>query len=166
MRTLSGIIGPIVLVVGAGHCLFAEADAPSRPLPESAVAPSIERVWALEESYWRYVRDGDVAGYLELWNDRFVGWPCANEHPATKDTIAHWVEEIRNEHIQFTYALNRERAVDFGEVVVVYYSTPMIRKYADGRVTGGAINKFTHTWLRVGSTWQIIGGMCAAQKPI
>jgi hypothetical protein len=46
------------------------------------------------------------------------------------------------------------------------YRTPMIYKYADGTVEGnGKTRKFTHTWLKVNGTWQIIGGMCGADAP-
>jgi hypothetical protein len=53
-------------------------------------------------------------------------------------------------------------AEDFGTVVVVHYRTPMTYEYPDGRVVGKDQSyKFTHTWMRVGSDWQIVGGMCA-----
>ena len=30
----------------------------------------------------------------------------------------------------------------------------------------GIWRKFTHTWMKTGDEWQIIGGMCAAQEPL
>ena len=34
-------------------------------------------------------------------------------------------------------------------------------KTSDGHVEGlGRHYKITHTWMKVGDTWQIIGGMC------
>ena len=124
----------------------------------------IDEVWAMEDTYWRYVKAGDVEKYRTLWNDGFRGWPCHTEHPAGKSTIAEWVQEIRDGKITFDYKLTREGASNVGGVVVVFYKTPMIWKYADGRVDGRTElwRKFTHTWMKVGGKWQIIGGMCGA----
>lgn len=139
----------------------------SRRAPGARTATdAIEEVWAREAAYWRFVAAGDVEQYLTLWNDDFRGWPCATEHPATKATIGDWVREIRDRKIRFSYDLKREGAAMVGGVVVVYYRTPMIYRYADGRVEGkGKTRKFTHTWLNLNGTWQIIGGMCGADAP-
>jgi ketosteroid isomerase-like protein len=127
----------------------------------SVPTASVAAVWDLETAYWGYVQAGDVSSYLTLWHDRFVGWPCLNAHPAAKDSIANWVRTIRDGHIRFTSHLSREGAADFGDIVIVYYSTPMLREYPDGRVAGrDTIWKFTHTWRRDGDRWRIIGGMC------
>lgn len=46
-------------------------------------------------------------------------------------------------------------------MVVVYYRTPMIHEYADGRKEGtGKTRTFTYTWMKLNGTWQIVGGMC------
>lgn len=129
-------------------------------------ADAIKEVWAREDEYWRFVTAGDVEQYLTLWNRDFRGWPCDTEHPATKATIGDWVREIRDRKIQFSYDLKREGAAYVGGVVVVYYRTPMIWRYADGKVDGeGKTRKFTHTWLKVNGTWQIIGGLCGTDAP-
>ena len=56
--------------------------------------------------------------------------------------------------------LTREGAEDFGAIVVVHYRFTRVDEYPDGRVEGrGRESKITHMWMRVGSRWQIIGGM-------
>jgi len=149
-----------LVVTVVGGLLATAATARSR-------ASDVDEVWAMEDTYWRYVKAGDVEKYRTLWNDGFRGWPCHNEHPATKAEIGDWVREIRDGKITFDYTLTREGASNVGGVVVVYYKTPMIWKYADGRVDGRTElwRKFTHTWVKVGGKWQIIGGMCGADAP-
>jgi len=125
---------------------------------------SISEIWALEEAYWRYVQQGDVEGYLSLWHEDFIGWPCAADslHPVRKDAAGAWIRSIRDQRLRLSAALHREGTQDFGGVVVVHYSTPVITEYPDGRITGNdQLYKFTHTWMKVGPAWQIIGGMCA-----
>lgn len=124
-------------------------------------SPGVEAVWAQEEQYWRFVQAGDVDGYRTLWDEGFRGWPCWASHPATKAIIGDWVRDIRDKKARFTYSLTREGAADFGDIVVVFYQTPMLYEYPDGRVENrDRVFKFTHTWRKTGNTWQIIGGMC------
>jgi hypothetical protein len=56
-----------------------------------------------------------------------------------------WVRWIRDQHIHFSYELQREGATT-----------------VEGE---GTTKKFTHTWLKTNGTWRIIGGMCGADAP-
>ena len=120
---------------------------------------NISEVWALEEAYWRYVRDADVAGYLSLWHEDFIGWPCAADsfHPVRKDAAGAWIQSIRHQKLRLSVALHREGIQDFGGVVVVHYSTPVITGYPDGPVTGkDQLYKFTHTWMKAGDRKSVV----------
>jgi len=129
--------------------------------PKIDRSKNVEAVWAREELYWRLVRAGDVEKYRELWDEGFRGWPCKNQHTATKAEIGNWVRDIRDQHAKFSYSLFREGSADFGDIVVIYYQTPMVYEFPDGRTEGkDHIYKFTHTWRKTGRTWLIIGGMC------
>lgn len=124
----------------------------------------IAEIWTLEDAYWRHVRDADVEGYLGLWHEDFIGWPCTadSRHPVRKDAAGAWIRNIREQKLRLSVALQREGSQGFGDVIVVHYSTPVITEHPDGRVTGqDSLYKFTHTWLKVAFTWLIIGGMCA-----
>lgn len=124
-------------------------------------AGSIAQVWDREEEYSRYVQAGDVENFVKLWHKDFIGWPCDQDHPLRKTSIGNWVQEIRDNKIVVESTMTREGAQDFGDVVVVHYSCTDIETYPDGRVEGrGKEFKITHTWMKVGDTWQIIGGMC------
>ena len=129
--------------------------------PTASQSAGVEAVWRLEEKYWRLVQAGDVDTYRALWDDGFRGWPCKALHPATKRAIGDWVRDIRDQKVRFSYSLTREGAADFGNTIVVYYQTPMVYEYPDGRVVDrDHVYKFTHTWRKTGDTWLIIGGMC------
>lgn len=124
-------------------------------------------VWQMEETYWRYVSSGDVEAYVALWHDDFVGWPCFSWMPTGKANIGNWVEEIRDNHWTLTYDLRPEAVQLFGNVAVVHYAAEYVFDYGNGTKKGeGDWRKFTHTWMKVGEDWQIIGGMCADQKPV
>ncbi len=124
-------------------------------------------VWQMEETYWRLVSSGDVEAYVSLWHDDFVGWPCFSWEPTGKANIGSWVEEIRDNNWTLTYELRPQAVQLFGDIAVVHYAAEYVFDYGDGTRKGeGDWRKFTHTWMKVGEEWQIIGGMCADQKPV
>lgn len=135
-------------------------------MPASAQSRSVSEVWALEDDYWRFVKASDVESYLTLWHEKFIGWPCDQEHPKRKSSVGDWVREVRDKKLKVTSVLTREGAEDFGDTVVVHYRFTRVDTYPDGRVEGrGRESKITHTWMRVGNKWQIIGGMCGGLSP-
>ena len=152
----------ITFVAGAASVVAVSAASIMRPhQPPSTQSASVQQVWDREETYWRLVKAGDVARYVDLWESRFVGWPCYTAHPASKDSIGNWVRRIRDDHGDLRYDLQREGAADYGDLVVVYYRTPIINRYPDGRISGADTTwKFTHTWRRTNGIWLIAGGMC------
>ena len=138
----------------------------SWPVLASAQSRGVSEVWALEDDYWRFVKAGDIESYVKLWHEKFIGWPCDKERPLRKSSIGDWVREVRDKKLTVDVALTREGAQDFGDVVVVHYRFTRVNTYPDGRVEGrGRESKITHTWKRVGGTWQIISGMCGGLAP-
>lgn len=137
---------------------FEEAAAQSVSMPESE---NVAQVWSREADYWRFVEAGDVENYVSLWHDKFIGWPCGADHPTRKASIGDWVREFREKRIHVVSSLTREGAEDFGNVVVVHYRFTLVETYQDGKIEGeGEESKITHTWIKAGDSWLIIGGMC------
>jgi ketosteroid isomerase-like protein len=127
----------------------------------AAEPAGVSEVWALEDAYWRYLKAGDVESYVTLWHPDFIGWPCDQPRPLRKASIGDRVRKVRDEKIAVVATLTREGAQAFGDIVVVHYGFTNVSTYPDGRVEGAGVErKITHTWMRVGDTWQIIGGMC------
>ncbi len=133
--------------------------------PAAAVAQALSgaerEVWRMEEIYWERVAAGDVEGYRDLWDEDFVGWPCTAESPATKENIHGWMVGVRDGVYEISYDLTFGAVQVFGDVAVVYYTTPIVYTFAAGGVDGqNEVWKFVHTWRRDGDTWRILGGMC------
>jgi hypothetical protein len=134
----------------------------------AAVATSQEipagdpEVWKMEETYWRYVKEGDVERYTALLHSDFLGWACETAQPERIATIANWVNDVRVGKRRLTYELKPHGIQRFGSVGLVQYSVRMIWDYPDGKRTNTNDHwKFTHTWLRTPSGWRMLGGMCA-----
>jgi hypothetical protein len=150
----------LALLISLAACAHA-APVPTAPTPAASTA--ILQVWEREAEYWRYVKAGNVDDYVALWHDKFIGWPCGQDHPKRKASIGDWVREVRDKHIKISVDLTQEGAEDFGTVVVVHYRFTRVDTYLDGRSEGqGKESKITHTWMKQGNRWLIIGGMCGA----
>ena len=129
--------------------------------------PDQAKVWQVEESYWKVVAAGDVEGYGALFHKDFIGWPCTSETPKGMKNSSAWVEEIRDNNWKLTYDLRPEAVQLFDNVAVVHYAAEYVFDYGNGTRRGaGDWRKFTHTWLKDGSRWLLIGGMCADRKPV
>ena len=123
-------------------------------------------VWEMEETYWRLASAGDLDGYVALWHDDFVGWTCSSWTPTGKANIGNWVQQIRDNDWNLTYELKPMAVQLFQDVAVVHYAAEYVFDFGDGTTKGaGEWRKFTHTWMQIGDSWQIIGGMCANQAP-
>ncbi|MEO8505505.1 MAG: nuclear transport factor 2 family protein [Acidobacteriota bacterium] len=151
----SAVFVVLALVATAAH----SATGPAAALPPDS--KSVEQVWQREAEYWRSVKAGDVDSYVSLWHDKFIGWPCGEDHPMRKASIGDWVRKVRDKHIAVSLDLTHEGAEDFGNIVVDHYRFTRVDTYPDGKVEGkGKVLKITHTWMKSGDTWLIIGGMC------
>jgi hypothetical protein len=139
------------------------AQAPAQNASSRPGSAGEAQVWSREADYWRFAAAGDAESYESLWHHKFIGWPCDLNHPVGKASVGDWVRDIRDKHVKVAANVTREGAENFGNVVVVHYRLTRVDTYPDGKIEGkGAVSKITHTWMKFGKTWLIIGGMCGA----
>lgn len=125
-----------------------------------------EAVWQLEEAYWLYVRNNDLANYRTLWDERFVGWPGFSDRPVGKESIGAWIAPLHANPVEaYDFQLTRAAVRSFGDVVVVHY---LVQDFMRSAESGEIIRqrdtyRITHTWQRIGDSWKIITGMSGAQ---
>ena len=123
------------------------------------------QVWAREEAYWRYVKAHDMKGYLSLWSESFTGWPIADDHPVSKDSLEAVVSGSGAilGHV-VAYKLRRESVRQHGPVVITFYRATVTSREANGSLSATTY-RMTHTWLKERGVWQIVGGMSAVDPP-
>jgi hypothetical protein len=121
-------------------------------------SPSERAVWEQEETYWRLLKTENRQQYLDLWDDRFVGWPRFESEPIRKDRITRFITERR----ALDYKLEPLSVREYGKDVVI----ALYRATVHGMDTGGTnentrTSRLIHTWMKTEKGWQIIGGMSA-----
>jgi ketosteroid isomerase-like protein len=118
------------------------------------------QVWQLEKAYWEYVKANDLEKYRALWHEDFVGWPFISAAPVRKDHITDWITANTSKGIKLqSYSIEQLAIQITGEIAVNYYRINASWANGDGGEVRTDRFRITHTWIRSGSTWQIIGGM-------
>jgi ketosteroid isomerase-like protein len=123
-----------------------------------------QALWKLEHAYWNYVQENDLPAYLGLWHKAFLGWPSVNPAPVHKDHITDWVTTQTSKGLTLKTVEFKPAAIQVtGDVAVTYYWITF--KWLDKDGNGAAHTlRVTHTLLRDGKDWHIIGGMSTPES--
>ncbi|HUX45319.1 MAG TPA: nuclear transport factor 2 family protein [Terracidiphilus sp.] len=118
-----------------------------------------QAVWKMEHKYWADVKAADLVSYRALWHPNFLGWPGSSAIPARKAHITDWIAAFTSKGTHLSrYTLKPAASQSTGDLVVTDYW--MTADWVDKSGTKKRErDRITHTWIRVGSGWQIISGM-------
>jgi ketosteroid isomerase-like protein len=118
------------------------------------------KVWPLEKAYWEYVKGNDLEKYRALWHENFLGWPFISSAPVRKDHITDWITANTSKGIKLqSYSIEQLAVQVTGDVALDYYRINATWTNGEGAEVRNDRLRITHTWIRTGGTWQIIGGM-------
>ena len=120
-----------------------------------------QAVWEQEEAYWQFVKTDNRQKYLDLWDDRFVGWPRLENNPIHKDNITRFMLERK----VLDYRLEPLSVREFGgNVVITLYRATVHSRESTGANESTHASRLTHTWMKTENGWRIIGGMSALDQ--
>jgi hypothetical protein len=147
---------PLALCVMA--CLLAGASATSSQ-EKSQTAATEKTLWDMERAYWHYVQDNDLRAYRAQWHENFIGWPSVSAAPVNKAHITDWITAQTSNALAFKAGEFKPASIKVtGNIAVTYYW--MTYSWTDKNGNGDSHTaRVTHTWLKEGNEWRIIGGM-------
>jgi hypothetical protein len=135
-------------------------------MPASAamkrLGPAAE-IWQLEIGYWRTIQQFDLVRYRGFCHRNFSGWPHLTHSPQRASSVSDWLVDYKSKGR--TLGPCRLRLEDMritGNVAIVHYRVAAVWKDRRGNATP-ARYRVSHTWLRTGRRWKIIGGMSLAE---
>jgi ketosteroid isomerase-like protein len=140
-----------LLANGLAVCSEAEMPAPG--------SENEKTIWELEHDYWRYVEGNNLPAYQALWHRDFLGWPSVSAAPVRREHIIDWITTQTSERLAFKSVAFKPAAIQLtGDIALVCYWETFKWIAKDG---SGAEQKIrvTHTWIKTGNRWEIIGGM-------
>jgi len=143
--------------------LVAALAASSAGTAQSQASANEQALWKLERAYWGYVEGNDLTAYLSLWHKDFIAWPHTSASPIHKDHITDWITSQTSKGLRFKLGEFKPAAIQtIGNTTVLYYRMTYELLDKDGK--GPAYTfRITHTWLKDGKDWRIIGGMSAPE---
>jgi hypothetical protein len=145
-------IAPVLLLAA---CLAA----PLRGLAQTQTSEDEQTLWKLEHDYWSYVQDNNLTAYLSLWHKTFLGWPAVSPAPVHKDHITDWITTQTSKGLTLKNIDFKPAAIQVsGDVAVTCYWITYKWVNKDGKGENHTL-RITHTLLRDGKDWHIIGGM-------
>jgi len=127
-------------------------------IPSGASADE-QAIWNLEHTYWSHVQDNNLAAYLNLWHESFLGWPSSSPAPVGKDHITDWITSQTGRGLTFRKGEFRPAGIRVtGDLASVCYWISYQWVGKDGRGPAYTL-RITHAWKRTVAGWRIISGM-------
>jgi hypothetical protein len=117
-----------------------------------------ETIWALEEAYFANLYKADYAGVLDLTHRQFLGWPGRVPQPLGREESARFMKELVPKPTTCTFRIERAGIRVREGVALTQYTIHVNCNDAAG-VTKTQSSRITHTWVKEGAGWKLLGGM-------
>ena len=102
--------------------------------------------------------------FSALWDERFVGWPRRTSVPVDKDKMREDLKRAPDRKV-LDYKLEALSVREYGgNVVITLYRATVHSTDNNGKDEQTRPYRLTHTWMKTGQAWQIIGGMPSADN--
>ena len=108
-------------------------------------------LWNLEEDYIRAHKDADHSKILSMWDENFLGWPSRSESSAKKNSGSEYLEKYFSKPMpsDTKFQIEKQGIHIEDNVAILHYRLFLFEKST----------RLTHTWIKRGDKWYILGGM-------
>ncbi len=117
-----------------------------------------EEIWANEEAYFTHLYQANYEGVQALVHRQFLGWPGGQDKPIDYDESVRFMKQLITKPTSCKIKIERAGIRVSGNVALTQYTL-----HVDcGEAPGGkkiAPSRITHTWVKEGSRWKLLGGM-------
>jgi hypothetical protein len=118
-----------------------------------------EEIWALEGAYFANLYKADYEGALALVHSRFLGWPGSLPQPIDREGSARFMKQLVPKPTSYIFKIERAGIRLLGEVALTQYTIHVSSSDAGGGATKTQSSRITHTWVKEGACWKLLGGM-------
>ncbi|MBM4146420.1 MAG: nuclear transport factor 2 family protein [Nitrospira sp.] len=117
-----------------------------------------EEIWSLEEAYFSNLYKANYEGVLAIAHGKFLGWPGAVPQPIDREESARFMKQLAPRPTSCTFRIERAGIRMLGEVALTQYIIH-VNCGDTAEVTKTQSSRITHTWVKEGSVWKLLGGM-------
>ena len=119
-----------------------------------------QTLWSLENTYFAHVAREEFEALESFWHADFIGWPSHSPEPVGRSTARQSLEELLADTEVLAIQLRPLAVVIRGDVAVTHLFVDVQQHDSETEASWYSL-RVTHTWLREGGTWKVIGGMSA-----
>jgi ketosteroid isomerase-like protein len=117
-----------------------------------------EGIWALEEAYFANLYKANYEAVLAIVHSQFLGWPGTVPQPIDREESARFMKQLVPKPTSCTFKINRAGIRVRGGVALTHYIIHVNCSDTAG-VTKTQSSRITHTWVKEGAYWKLLGGM-------
>ncbi len=122
-----------------------------------------EEIWGLEAAYFANLYKANYAAVLALIHSQFLGWPDGVPRPLDKEGSARFMQQLISKPTACTFTIERGDMRVLGDVALTQYTIKVHCSDPAG-VTHTHASRITHTWVKEGERWKLLGGMSCDQS--
>ncbi len=133
----------------------------------STQTPTVQRqsedeqtLWSLENTYFAHIAEEEFEALENFYHADFIGWPSHSPEPVDRSVGRQSLEELLAGIEVLSIQVRPLAIVIRGDVAVTHCFVDLQQQDAEGEAAWYSY-RVTHTWLREGGTWKILGGMSA-----
>ena len=115
-------------------------------------------IWALEEAYFANLYKANYEGVLALVHSQFLGWPGDVPQPIDREASARFMKQLIPKPTSCTFKMERAGIRLLGAIALTQYTIRVDCDEATG-LTKTQSSRITHTWVKEGAGWKLLGGM-------
>ncbi len=153
MRLLAAFF-PVLIFVAMPQICTALDELDSRDLEN--------HIWTLENAYVTAYKNADHDAILALMHERFLGWPDSEDMPIEYLQVQGFLKEKYGVPGAWDFKIDRAGIRIQGDVAITHYLLIATANDAEGG-DQAQVTRITHTWIRVGPDWKILGGMSSVR---
>lgn len=151
------VIISIFLVLSCPYTHFAASDTDKgRPIME-------EQIWKLEEAYFTNLYKAQHDAVLVLVHEQFLGWPDAVSKPLDRRGSSDFMKKAFSGPMPCSLTFEREGISIVGDAALTQYIISARCSDATGAIHEQS-SRITHTWVKEGPAWKLLGGMSIGIK--
>ncbi|MCX6285639.1 MAG: nuclear transport factor 2 family protein [Bacteroidetes bacterium] len=117
-----------------------------------------EKIWKLEEAYFSNLYKADYKGVLSLVDEQFLGWPGAMLRPIDRNESSSFMRKLVPQPSKCSFRIDRQGIRLHDDVALTQYVIS-VDCPGDTGLTKTTSSRITHTWVKKGYSWKLLGGM-------
>ena len=118
------------------------------------------KIWLLEEDYVAGFRDAADDKVIPMWHEHFLGWPASEARPADKQAVVEYLRKHAAVPGTWSFQIEKARIQIHRDVAITHFILQRTVDFDAGAAVKRS-SRVTHTWIRDGPQWKILGGMSA-----